>query len=131
MALPSFREVQQFRTDDPGQLSTQLSRFENNIAQQFQAVANVCTLTPTTIRASTSGNAFTSGQLLIADTAATALKAILTAGAVGFLFIVNNGSHTLTFEPASPAKVNGTSSVVLAANSFSKLFFDGANWWTA
>lgn len=132
-----MRTISQFVTDDPKQLGTQLSKFEQNVVQETSAIRSLYEISavPTDVSAA-SGRAavFTTGQCARADTRAGACTINLVRPANGlpgeFIFVQAVGGNGFVMNGIG-CTVNGAASIALTptAQIVFRFYYDGANYW--
>lgn len=127
-----MRQIGQFVTQDPRQLSTQLSKLEQNVVKETADIRASFDATPVpTEVVNQGGGVYTAGQALIADTTAGSFLVNLAPPAdrrpARMVVIVLSG-NVLNVQPIPPALINLSTSVPLPGGK-SELFWDGTNWW--
>jgi hypothetical protein len=124
------KQIQQFVTSDLPQLSTQLSKFENNVATETQDIRNTFDAIPVPQpEVLEGGGIFTVGQCVFANTVHGAFSINLAApnnGLPGRMMVIRTASPALTVVPITGLVNLSTSAVV---PGIATIYFDGANWW--
>jgi hypothetical protein len=134
-AVDLMRQIRQFRTDDKGLLSTQLSQLENNVAQELALVESEALAVPVvtaTVTPNTAGGVFSVGDCLMADTTLGGFSVNLAApvdGLPGWFLAINRSGNTLKIQTVPPALLNLSSVAQNFAGGLHQLFFDGHDYW--
>jgi hypothetical protein len=127
-----MRQIGQFITSDKNQLSTQLSKLEQNIVKETADIRAAYDATPMpTPIVTKGGGTYTTGEALLADTSAGAFAVNLAAPADGKparMIVINLSANILTLVPIAPALINLSTSFPASGGKF-ELFFDSVNWW--
>jgi len=130
-----MRAVKQFVTENPRQLSTQLSQLEQNVATEADDIRATYDVTPVpTSPVTRGGGVYTTGQALIADTNGGSFSVNLAApvnGRPGRMIVINLSANVLSLVPRAPALLNLSTLAFPAPGGITQLFFDGTNWWAA
>jgi hypothetical protein len=121
-----MRQIKQFITEDSGLLSTQLSKLEDNVVQQFAADELAANPTPMFFGG---GAIITVGESAIIDTSGGALTVSISPaqdGRPGFINLIST-TNNLTIKPLT-GKIQGAASVTKGVG-LSLVYFDGSNFW--
>jgi len=138
--------IKQFITDNASRLGQQLSRFEQNVATETQALSDGKIDQPAQVRVnpntSVDKSIITTGQIALCDVTTGNVLLVLSApsdGKPGFAWLLKRAAaNTLTIKPSGMANnvarlVNNATSKFYGAGTVGLflLYYDGANWWAA
>lgn len=137
--------LKQFVTDNARRLEQQLSQFEQNVANETQALDAGKMAQPKQL-VFTPGSPLTQtltvGQIALCDTTTGGVTVVLAApgdGKPGHAWVVRRSAPgVVTIKPSGlsggiPRTINNATSRVLGAGSAGGpfiLYFDGSNWWS-
>jgi hypothetical protein len=132
-----MRTVSQFITEDPKQLGTLLSKFEQNVVQETADIRQIFQLSPVASDGSAAvpiASTYTVGQSLRADTRIGAISFNLTPPSNGlpgeFVLIQVNGANGFVAIGVN-CTINGATKITTtpSAQVVFRFYCDGKNYW--
>ena len=135
-AVDLMRQITQFVTEDPGQLGTQLSRFEDNVVKETESIRKNFALSATAIDDDPFSpfKSYTVGQCARINSAAGAVSFYLSAPLDKlpgeFIVVQKTGANGFVAIGVN-ANVNGAAKLTVASGVIvSRFYFDGTDYWS-